>query len=57
MSRENTGDKAMLPDFQDIEKVPFPITGPCFSNYELDSAQFENNSVKMSVDSPENHNM
>lgn len=53
MSRENTGDQAMLPDFQDIEKILFPITGPCFSNFELDLAQFQNNSASMSMDSPE----
>lgn len=50
MSRENTGDGAMLTDIQDSNEVPFPITEPHFAQSKLDSAHFEDNSASMTND-------
>lgn len=56
MTRENFCDGAMLPDFQDFDKVPFPITGPCSSKSEPNISKLgqSDHSDSMSVDLGEN---
>ena len=51
MSRENTDDGAMLPEFQDFSQTSFPITGPCFSSSKgCFSKSAKNNSVLIADD-------